>query len=207
MPDQTQNQQEDPRTIARENIENREQEVRSEAAGGFWGMTGSGNIKKKIQQGSVSVRDIIAPASISITPNYLQLDSYFIKTLFVFTYPRYIETNWLSPIINYDMTMDIGMYIHPMENKDVMTTLKNQVGKLESTVMIEQEKGAPRDPEIETALGDIEALRDILQRGEMRLFQFGLYFTIYAKSVEELKTLTDQLESTLGGLLIYTNLS
>jgi len=100
--------------------------------------------------------------------------------------------------------MDISLYIHPLESKEVMTELKTQVGKLESSMSISQEKGQPRDPELETALGDVESLRDVLQRGEVRLFQFGLYFTIYAKSAEELKTVTDQLESTLGGLLIYT---
>jgi type IV secretory pathway VirB4 component len=71
-------------------------------------------------------------------------------------------------------------------------------------MMIEQERGSARDPELETALGDVEALRDVLQRGEVRLFQFGLYFTVYASSAEELRTLSEQLESTLGGLLIYT---
>jgi len=102
------------------------------------------------------------------------------------------------------MTIDVGMYIHPMETKDVMGDLKGQIGKLESTRQIEAEKGQPRDVEIETALGDIEALRDVLQRGEIRLFQFGLYFTIYADSLEELKNYTDQVESTLGSMLIYT---
>ncbi|MFA7252943.1 MAG: DUF87 domain-containing protein [Patescibacteria group bacterium] len=155
-------------------------------------------------QGVASIRDIIAPASYVVTPNYIQVGSFYIKTLFVFTYPRYLETNWLSPVINYDMNMDIGMYIHPLESKEVMYQLKTQVGKLESTMSIDHEKGKPRDPEMETALGDVESLRDVLQRGEVRLFQFGLYFTLYARSQEELRTLCDQLESTLGGLLIYT---
>lgn len=188
-----------PRAIAQQNIQNREKVP----AASFWGK-GSTAGGENFKRGTVSVRDVIAPASFSITPNYLQVGTQFAKTLFVFTYPRYIDTNWLSPIINYDITMDVGMYIHPLESKDVMVELKNQVGKLESTVQVEQEKGKPRDPEIETALGDIESLRDVLQRGEVRLFQFGLYITLYAASLEELKTLTDQIESTLGGMLIYT---
>lgn len=168
----------------------------------FWGK--QSDLQEKIKRGEASVRDIIAPASFVVNSGYIQLDRYYVKTLFVFTYPRYIETNWLSPIINYDITMDIGMYIHPMESKNVMTDLRNQVGKLSSSMSISEEKGSPRDPELETAIGDIEALRDVLQRGEVRLFQFGLYFTLYAESPEELRTVTDQLESTLGGLLIYT---
>lgn len=191
----------DPREIAKANIEQRDNESKK-VNPDFW--NSKHNLQEQIRSGTATVRDIIAPASLTVTPNYLELGSYYVKTLFVFTYPRYIETNWLSPIINYDITMDIGMYIHPMESKEVMSELRTQVGKLESTMSISQEKGSPRDPEAETALGDVEALRDVLQRGEVRLFQFGLYITIYAHTPEELKTVTDQLESTLGGLLIYT---
>lgn len=206
MNDNSQNQQPapptDPRAIAQENIKKRES---APAPDQFWQEKQDQVASSEaIARGVSSVKDIIAPAAIAVTPNYLQLGPYFVKTLFVFTYPRYIETNWLSPIINYDITLDMGMYIHPLESKEVMNDLKKQVGKIESTMSIEQEKGAPRDPEMETALGDIEALRDVLQRGEVRLFQFGLYFTIYTESIDELKTITEQLESTLGGLLIYT---
>jgi type IV secretory pathway VirB4 component len=159
------------------------------------------------RQGMASVADIISPAAILVTPNHLELSGLYCRTFFVFTYPRYLEANWLSPIISYDITMDMAMFIHPLESKDVMTDLKKQIGKLESTRMIEQDKGLPRDPELDTALGDIDALRDVLQRGEVRLFQFGLYFTIYAKTPEELETISKQLESTLGGMLIYTKQS
>lgn len=197
MVDNAQNQ--DPRAIAKANIKKRQKNPVQ-----FWDETKEKKATAKLEQGASSVRDIIAPAAFAVTPNYLQIGQYYTKTLFVFTYPRYLETNWLSPIINYDITLDMGVYIHPLESKDVMHELKNQVGKIQSTMMIEQEKGAPRDPEMETALGDIEALRDVLQRGEIRLFQFGLYFTIYAENFEELKAIADQLESTLGGLLIYT---
>ena len=188
----TQNTNDDPRAIAQSNIKSREN------------IAAMGIPAEDLAQGTSSVKDIIAPAAFVVNSNYLQIGSLFTKTLFVFTYPRYIETNWLSPIINYDITIDVGMHIHPLESKDVMTDLKKQVGKIESSMMIGQEKGAPRDPEMETALGDVEALRDVLQRGEVRLFHFGLYFTIYDSSLEELKTVTEQLESTLGGLLIYT---
>jgi len=157
-----------------------------------------------LESAAPSFIDIIAPPSLDIEQNYLQLGNFYVRTLFAFTYPRYIDTDWLSPIINYDATIDISMYIQPLESKDVLKDLKQQVGKLESTMAIDQEKGVPRDPELETALGDVEALRDVLQRGELRLFHFGLYFTLYANSLEELKILTDQLETTLGGMLVYT---
>ncbi|AKM82272.1 MAG: Type IV secretory pathway VirB4 component-like protein [Berkelbacteria bacterium GW2011_GWE1_39_12] len=156
------------------------------------------------QQGMTSVLDIIAPAALEVKPNYIRLGNMLARTLFVFTYPSYVQTNWLAPIINYDITLDISMFIHPIGSKEMMTQLRKKAGQLQSSLAIEQEKGLVRNPELETAIQNIEELRNTLQRGEMRIFQFGLYFTIYGKNEEELNTITEQLESTLGGMLIYT---
>ncbi len=156
------------------------------------------------QQGLTTTRDIIAPSDFIVTSNYLQLGSYYVRTLFVYTYPRFLNTNWLSPIINYDLTMDIGMYIHPQNVQEVMGSLRRKLSQLESTRQINEEKGQVRDPEIDLAISNIDQLRDSLAQGTNRLFQYGLYFTIYAKSVDELSTLSKQISSTLGGMLIYT---
>lgn len=160
--------------------------------------------KRVYEEGVSTIKDLIAPAAMEITFNFLKLEDYFVRTLFVFTYPRYINTNWLSPVINYDVTMDVSMFIYPVETKEVMQDLRKKVGQMESAWMINREKGKVRDPELETALGDAEELRDRLQRGEEKLFQYSLYFTLYAKSKDELDTLTKQLESTLGGKLVFT---
>jgi conjugal transfer ATP-binding protein TraC len=166
-------------------------------------------LKKKdpellFREGMANVLDLIAPASLIVTPNYVQLENRYVRTLFAYTYPRYVQTNWLSTIINYDIQADISMFVYPLESKQVMTNLKRKIGQLESSATIAHEKGMVRDPELETAIGDIEGLRDVLQRGEVKLFQYSLYFTLYAESLEELDTLTKQLESTLGGMLVYT---
>jgi len=159
--------------------------------------------RRLFEKGMAGILDLIAPAAFLIRPSYLQLSDYYVKTLFVYTYPRYLYTNWLAPIINYDVVMDVSMFIYPLATREVMTRLTRKVGELESTWAIEQEKGKVRSPELETAISDVEALRDVLAKGEAKLFQFGLYFTIYAKSPEELETISKQLESTLGGLF-YT---
>jgi len=156
------------------------------------------------QEGLNSVLDLVAPAAYEVKPNYIKLGNYFVRTLFVFTYPSYVQTNWLAPIINYDITLDISMFIYPIGSKEMAGQLRKKAGQLESSLAIEQEKGMVRNPELETAIQNIESMRDALSRGEMRIFQFGLYFTIYAKTLEELETITEQLESTLGGMLIYT---
>jgi type IV secretory pathway VirB4 component len=156
------------------------------------------------ERGLVNVLDYIAPSAFGVTPQYVQLENLYAKNLFVFSYARYLNTNWLSRIVNLDIQTDISMFIYPLPTADVMSDLRRKITQLESTETIEQEKGQVRDPQLQTAIGDIEGLRDALSRGEDRLFQFGLYFTVYSKSLDELETIVKQLEALLGGLLIYT---
>ncbi len=160
--------------------------------------------EKTFNEGLADVLDIIAPSDFIANPNYLQLNNYYVRSLFVYTYPRYLQTNWLSAIINYDIVADISMFIYPLQNREIMENLKKKVTQLSSTRTMEIEKGLVRNPELETAISDIEGLRDVIQKGEVKLFQYGLYFTIYGQSIKELDTITKQLESTLGGMLVYT---
>jgi len=47
-------------------------------------------------------------------------------------------------------------------------------------------------------------MRDKLQVGEERFFRFGMYFTIYTSSMDELEFVTHKIESVLGQQLVYS---
>ncbi len=163
--------------------------------------------ESRFQQGVSTLLDLIAPAALSVTPGYLKLNNKFARTLFVYTYPRYLQTNWLAEVVNYDVEFDVSLYIYPQETRQIMQSLRRRATQLESTQAIEQDRGLIRDPELETAIGDIEDLRDVLQRGESRLFQFGLYITVYADAEDDLNQVVRNIESILGGMIIYTKQS
>ncbi len=163
--------------------------------------------ERTFTEGMASVLDMIAPASLILAPSHMKLNNKFVRTLFVYTYPRYIQTNWLSEVINYDVEFDVSMFIYPQDSSQIMGNLRRKATQLESTQTLEQEKGLIRDPELETAIGDIEELRDVLQRGESRLFHFSLYISVYAYSEDELNDVVNHVESGLGGMLIYTKQS
>lgn len=156
------------------------------------------------EEGMTTLKDILAPSAFRINPNYIMINDSYVQTLFVFTYPRFLTTNWLSPIIAYDATMDISMYIYPQESKSVLEDLRNRVGRMQATYAINREKGEVSDPKLETAIQDAEELRYRIQQGSEKLFLFAMYFTVYAQSEKELKANVDHLETTLGGALIYT---
>ncbi|MFH0951623.1 MAG: ATP-binding protein [Patescibacteria group bacterium] len=154
--------------------------------------------------GIVSVRDLIAPAAMQVKSDHLILGSRYVRTLFVVTYPRYISVGWFAPIINLNVTLDISMFFYPVESKIILKQLRNKVGALEAQLMADAEKGAPRDPMRETALRDIEKLRDDLTQGTEKFFQFALYVTLYSDSKEEMDDLTERVESMFGSKLVFS---
>src|SRR3990167_8176868 len=147
--------------------------------------------EKSYRRGALSIKDLIAPAAIEVSPDFLRLGSKFIRTIFVVNYPRYISVGWFAPIINLNSTFDISMFFYPVESAVILKQLKNKVGNLEAQIISDSEKGAARDPLRETALRDIESLRDALTQGIEKFFQFALYVTLYADKAEDLDSLTE----------------
>ncbi len=156
------------------------------------------------RQGAASILDLISPTSFKVAPNYLQLGGKWTRTVFVTTYPRYIDVGWFEPIIDFSATLDIAMYFYPMESKIILKQLRDKVGVLEAQLSGDAEKGAPRDPHTETALRDIEQLRDDLTQGVEHFFHFGLYITMYADNQKDLNLLTERIESLIGSKMVYS---
>ncbi len=156
------------------------------------------------RKGTASIRDLIAPSSMKVEPSFVRLGDVWVRTLFIVTYPRYVTVGWASPIINLNAQMDISMFFYPIKADVILKQLKNKVGIVESQITTDNEAGKPRDPQSETALHDIEQLRDDLTQGIEHFFQFGFYVTFFSKNVEELDRLTNTVESTFGSMLIYT---
>jgi conjugal transfer ATP-binding protein TraC len=160
--------------------------------------------EKVFQRGLLSIIELIAPASFEVNPHHLKLGSQFLRTIFVVTYPRYISVGWFAPIINLNTTFDIAMYFYPVKSSMILKQLKNKVGALQAQLSADSEKGAPRDPVRETALADIEGLRDSLTQGTEKFFQFALYITFYADDLEELDRTSDTIEDILGSRLVFS---
>jgi len=160
--------------------------------------------EKIYKQGLATIKDLMAPSSMEFMVDKMRLSGTYAKSFFVYSYPRYIEANWLSPVINFDVTMDISMFVYPTSSAKIMKFLKNKVAQIQSSMRIEAEKGMVSDPALETALQDAEELRRNIQRGEEKFFQYALYFTIYADDEDKLKKIQTRLESTLGGKLVLT---
>lgn len=156
------------------------------------------------RKGITALRDFIAPSSIELNSNYFQLGTRFARTYYIYGYPRQLTTGWLSTMVNLDEVLDLSIFIYPVESQVVLKNLQKKVAQLEAGTMIDQEKGRVRDPAKQSAIMDAEEMRDKLQVGEERFFRLGLYFTIYAGSVDEMEFVSHKIESILGQQLVYS---
>ena len=152
---------------------------------------------------NLSVKDLIAPPGMKIGSNEIEIGKKLARTLFIFTYPRYLHTHWLSPILNLDEEINVSMFIHPVDTAWVMGQFRKKAAQVQSQISEQQEKGLVRDPMLETALQDIETLRDNLQQGTEKFFKFGVYVTIFANDQKKLDETENQIRAQLEGGMVY----
>ncbi|MFA6494775.1 MAG: ATP-binding protein [Candidatus Paceibacterota bacterium] len=149
------------------------------------------------------MENLIAPAAMEVNQSYVKIGERFARTLFVFSYPRYLSTGWFSAIINLPQYFDASIFVHPVDTALALRNLRKKAAQIEAELSDRQEKGFVRDPMLETAFSDIESLRDSLQQARERLFDTSVYITIYADSLKKLDDLEETVINIFESKLIY----
>ncbi len=155
------------------------------------------------QAATLEFRDIIAPSAIRVEPKTLNLGDKLARTFFVISYPRFLSDNWFSPIINLDKIFDVSIFIHPIETTKILRQFQKKVAEVQSQINVRESKGLVRDPMLDTAFRDLESLRDSLQQAQEKMFDVGLYITIYADNETELYKTENEIKSILEAKLVY----
>ena len=154
--------------------------------------------EKEYKQALAYIKDLVSPAFMKIQPNKIKINNTFAKTFFVYAYPSFLEWNWLSPIINWDVKFDMSLFVYPVESAYIQKYLKKRLTQLNSERSMNADKGLVNDPAITAQIQDVEELRHKLTRWEEKYFHFGLYITIYANSEEELDKVWRDIETILA---------
>jgi type IV secretory pathway VirB4 component len=98
---------------------------------------------------------------------------------------------------------DVSIFVHPIDTATVLRKFQKKVAEVQSQIMTREEKGMVRDPVLDTAYRDIEELRDKLQQAQERIFEVGVYISIYGDDQEELDKAESEIRSILDAKLVY----
>lgn len=155
------------------------------------------------ESSTLELKDIIAPSALSISSRNINLGNKIVRSFFVISYPRFLSDNWFSPIINLDKIFDISIFIHPIDTAQILKDFQKKVAEVQSQISVREEKGLVRDPLLDTAYQDLENLRDQLQQAQEKLFDVGLYISIYGNTEAELDKIETEMKSILEAKLVY----
>ncbi len=179
-----------------------------------------GNTSKKPQQGAnasvlavlpdqiyesatLELQDVIAPSALKIAPKSIDLGDKIARTFFIISYPRFLTDNWFSPIINLDKIFDVSIFVHPIDTSLALRHFQKKVAEVQSQISIRESRGVVRDPMLDTAYQDLEELRNNLIQAQEKLFDVGIYITIYADNDLELYKIENEIKSILESKLVY----
>lgn len=155
--------------------------------------------EKEYKEALAYVKDLVSPAFLKAFPDKIRINNTYAKTYFTYAYPNFLEGNWLSPIINWDVKFDMSLYVYPVESAFIQKYLKKRLTELYSERSINAEKGLIHDPAIDAQIQDVEELRQKLVRGMEKYFHFALYITLYSEDEEKLNKVGKDIETILAG--------
>ena len=155
--------------------------------------------EKEYKEALAYIKDVISPAFMKVHKDKIRINNTYARTFFVYSYPNFLEGNWLSPVINWDVKFDMSLYVYPVDSAFVQKYLRKRLTQLHSERSINAEKGLINDPGLEAQIQDVEELRAKLTRGMEKYFHMGLYITVYAEDEDKLGRIGKDIETILAG--------
>jgi type IV secretory pathway VirB4 component len=155
-------------------------------------------------QGALDLADAIAPAALKVGAKEIELGEKFSRSFYTISYPRFLTDGWFIQTINLARQLDISIFIHPVETAIALRNFQKKVAEVQSQISDREQKGLVRDPQLDTAYQDLESLRDRLQQAEEKIFDVGLYMTLYGDSKEDLDKAEGEVRGILDAKLVYT---
>lgn len=155
------------------------------------------------ESAKLELQDILAPSAIKIDTKSITLGGQIAKSYFIISYPRFLVSGWLGPVINLDQRFDLSVQVKPIATEKILRKFQKKVAEVQSQINLRQEKGMVRDPILDTAVQDLETLRNQLQQAQEKIFDVGLYITIYAEDKKELYKVENEIKTLFESRLVY----
>ncbi|MFF0123768.1 VirB4 family type IV secretion system protein [Micromonospora arida] len=160
------------------------------------------NLLKKPKMSVAAGEGMPSPAALSATPWHVQVGDGYAATYVVCGYPAEVGPAWLDPLLSYPARVDVSVHLDPVAPQLAAPMLKRQRARLESSRRLDADQGRLGDPMVEAAAADAADLAERVARGAAKLFDTGIYVTIHARTLDELRTVTAGVKSAAASVLL-----
>jgi len=166
------------------------------------GAGNTGSATDAVKDQLMTLTDVISPSAIKINPRTINISGVDARTYYAVSYPRYLNDGWIEPVLNLAKELDVSIFIHPIDTADTLKKFQKKVAEVQSQISIKAERGEVRDPQLEASYRNLEELRDKLQQAEEKLFDVGLYISIYGENETEINKVENDIRGILDSKLI-----
>jgi conjugal transfer ATP-binding protein TraC len=161
------------------------------------------NTEEEVRETVLSLKDVISPSAIKVEHANINVSGMLARTFFIISYPKSINDSWLSPLINWDKVFDMSIFVYPIDTADMLKKFERKVAEVESQILTRGESGRVRDPQLEQAYQDLENLRDSLIQSDEKMFDVGIYITVYGRDTRELDKIETELKTMFESRSIF----
>lgn len=151
--------------------------------------------------------DLISYSGLEENVSYLQMGDKFVRAILISDYPYNASIGWLNHLINFNHNIDISYHIEQVDPLAALPKLNRKITELESQKRAMLKAGKVFGSEITDPLDSAIEMKDKIQRGQEKLFQFSIYMIITADSLAELNKTTKVMESLMAAHLFITKIA
>jgi hypothetical protein len=147
--------------------------------------------------------DRLGPREIKRARGYATVDGELVRGFVLATLPRIVEPNWLAPLIDGDLPVDMSLWLDPIDNVDELEGLSARINEWETAQVLYVNRSGYRDPDIDDYIRDAKRTREHLKRpGMLRVFRAVVGVAVRGPDLATIGTLErqviDQLREHIG---------
>ena len=164
----------------------------------------SDTFESDMEKNAPDIFDLFAPECVSEEKNhvYIGKDAY-IRTYGFSLYPRELYVGYFDEFFKLG-GVRISTYLESIPDYEVISVLTKKVVALQTQLILMKKRGDITDvPVYETALLDLETVREAIQTNRERMFKVDVFISIYCASLEELQKKCWEFEGICGRKGLY----
>ena len=150
----------------------------------------------------ITTKEIIAPEGLAFYRDHFEMGNIYGKSFYVSSYPTWLKASILNDLAGLSTSSIVSVYFNAIPQEDAIKLIKRQRTNISSKMVEIQKKSADKfidadliSPELKEARDEANELMDDMTKEDARLFTGNILISLFATSMEELKTYEDQLKT------------
>jgi type IV secretory pathway VirB4 component len=151
----------------------------------------------------MTTKDIIAPPSFTVKPNYMKIGDAYAASMILSVYPASLSTDFIADINEIPAHILSSVHLHAINQTSAIKLVRRQLTNINTNILEQQKKAAQKgyspdliSPDLEAAKEETMELLDDITGKNQRLYYATVSVTALAENEEQLDQLVKMVQTT-----------